>query len=48
MKSKMMIRTGHVGYMEGIVNVHKALNKKSQWGRFIWRPRYRCVDNIEV
>jgi hypothetical protein len=33
MKSKMMIRTGHVGYVEGIVNVHMALNKKIPRGQ---------------
>jgi hypothetical protein len=48
MKSKMMIRTGHVGYMEGIVNVHSALNQKSQRNGGIWRPRYKWVDNSKV
>ena len=48
MKSKMMIRTEHVGYMEWIVNVHRASNKKSQGDKRIWRPSYRCVDNIKV
>jgi len=34
--------------MEGIVNVHRALNQKSQGERRTWRPRYRCVDNIKL